>query len=314
MRGPGVEYVPETREQRELRYSAEMTQNQFQAILSKCETATIINQLQTLPYMQQLRRSRIADIAEIGKWLKNGWNTENLIRFTHQSFNEDSLIFAIQWAFPQLYYSVFSTLLAYFETVGHTEKSHTSVLRKFGSLAETGRYPETISYLANGGIRNIHFHGVTESPGYQAIQFDVRKNDLIENQICHFLRSTRRIDLARKKEKFRIPKKSGKGNKKIFNDEDWEKVSDSLGYTSLLSLLYRKRIKSNYRDIDTFLSEHLNADSLFEAFIQIANGLNMIHETFIAKSIGLDSYNKIVSDLDYEFLKERAGVVSSLVE
>lgn len=313
MRGPGVAYVPETEKEKLLRYSAQMTQNQFRAIQCRCQTKKVIEELATLDYLNRIHRARNATEGEIEKWLKNGWNTENLLRSTQELFDENSLIFAVQWAFPQLYYSVFSTILAFFVASGNTERTHAAVIKKMGSLIRENNYPSSLSFLADGGIKDIQISGVTVTPGYESIQFDVDNEELIENQIFQFLRSTRKIDLNNRKKSIRIRNASDSGYKTNFSSHDWGQVSTSLGLTSILSLIYRKRIKSNYRDIDTFLSEHLNADNLFDAFIQIADTMNLIHETFIAKAIGWNRYQQMIEELDYQFLNDRAGIVSTII-
>jgi hypothetical protein len=65
-------------------------------------------------------------------------------------------------------------------------------------------------------------------------------------------------------------------------------VSDGLGPTALLSLLYRKRIKANYQDIDTFLHSELQPEPLYKHLLGIVGGVNFVHEVFIARALGDD--------------------------
>lgn len=301
----GTYYIPQSREERELQFSAEMTQHQFEALECKLDESLIVTQLHSLDYLNRIRLSSGCSQTEVKKRLLNSWNTERLLRFTNNSFSGNSLSFAIQWAFPQIYYSAFSSILAYFEVVGFTERKHTTVIRKFGMLLDEGKYPSAISFYASGGKGNIQLHNINHTPGHEPIRFVSSDSDSVNNQICGFLRATRKIDLDNKKPDIKIRKKSGEGYKINFNSDDWEYVSTKFGFTGLLSLLYRKRLKSNYRDIDTFLSEHLDAKILFTAIVNVINMLNLIHETFIMKGIGVTRYNQIIDDIDYDFVQER---------
>lgn len=306
-------YIPQSREEKELQFSAEMTQYQFEAIKCKLEEPTILTQLKNLDYINNIRMSHTCDYSDVEKWLKNSWNTERLLRFTRDSFTGNSLSFSIQWAFPQIYYSTFSSILAYFRVVGYTERSHTAVIRKFGIQIDEGKYPTAISFRAFGGKNNINFNDINLTPGYDPIRFVCSDPNSVDNQICQFLRATRKIDLKNKKSDIKINRSNGRGYKKNFNYDDWEVVSNRLGYTSLLSLLYRKRIKSNYRDIDTFLSEHLDAATLFNSIVYVVNIINLIHETFIIKGIDRIRYQQMLNRIDYDFVRERYRIIDSIL-
>ncbi len=80
------------------------------------------------------------------------------------------------------------------------------------------------------------------------------------------------------------------------NTKDKETVSKGLGYTTILSFLYRKRIKSNYRNADLFVYEKLNAKEIFDDIKYILNKLNLVNETYIMKSIGIKDYKQILQD------------------
>lgn len=309
----GTYYIPQSREEKELQFSAEMTQHQFEALEYILDESNIVSQLNSLDYLNNLRLSRGCDYSEVKKRLINSWNTERILRFTNDSYSGNSLSFAIQWAFPQIYYSAFSSMLAYFNVVGFTERKHTTVIRKFGMLLDEGKYPPAISFYSSGGKDNIQFHNITHTPGQDSIRFVRSDSNSVNNQICGFLRSTRKIDLDNKKSNIKIRKKSGKGFKSNFNRDDWEYVSQKLGFTNLLSLLYRKRLKSNYRDIDTFLSEHLDATILFASIVKVINIFNLIHEMFIMKGIGITRYNQILNDIDYSFVQERKSTIERII-
>lgn len=102
-------------------------------------------------------------------------------------------------------------------------------------------------------------------------------------------------------------KTKGGNSKQNLTDADWSKVSDSLGRTSVMSLLYRKRIKSNYGDIDTFLNPNISAAPLFRNLIHVVSCLNFTHELAIARAIGLPAYGRLQAQLNPipQFLQSR---------
>jgi hypothetical protein len=118
----------------------------------------------------------------------------------------------------------------------------------------------------------------------------------VNTQICQFLKATREKDLRERKKSMSFKAKSGK-RKRNLTDAEWTKVSDSVGRTSLLSLLYRKRIKSNYQEIDTFLNPHIDATALFNDVIHVVSCLNLIHESMLASAMGLSAYRRLQARL-----------------
>ena len=57
--------------------------------------------------------------------------------------------------------------------------------------------------------------------------------------------------------------------------------------TTLLHLLYRKRIKSNYKDIDTFLSEIIDSEQICDDLSAIVWRVNSVLEYYISGYIGV---------------------------
>jgi hypothetical protein len=62
-----------------------------------------------------------------------------------------------------------------------------------------------------------------------------------------------------------------------------------------MDLLYRKRIKANYQDIDTFSSIHFKGHEVLSNLGIIVNRLNLINEAYIAKAIGIGKYQEMLN-------------------
>lgn len=285
--------------EQELWFKAEMTHRQILALAHKLKNSDIENEIINLAFFKKIVPAKTIDLNEIEKWLNNAWNTENILCSNHAIIDNSGQGFALQWAFPQAYYSVFGTLLAHFNAVGYTEKSHTSVLRKFGQLTQENRLPESICFHTNGAKKNLTYHGIEKPENLQAIDLDTGNPETIDNQICQFLKSTREMKLAERApdivKNLKLKTASG-AYKKNLSPFDWQKVSSSIGITSILDILYRKRIKANYQDVDVFTYEKLKGKDVLENLCSVVDRMNLINETYVAKAIGLEKYNEIVKN------------------
>lgn len=74
----------------------------------------------------------------------------------------------------------------------------------------------------------------------------------------------------------------------------WQQVSNALGHTTIMDLLYRKRIKANYQDIDTFSSSQFKGLEVLTNLSAVVSRLNLINETYIAKAVGLGNYEAML--------------------
>jgi len=273
-------------ERDEVWFAARMTNIQFDALAARLDSRAVMPELATfLPSIR--RRKRNADeCAELSKWLINGWSTEQLLLTNSEHLAGDALRHSLHWAFPQAYYSVFAITLAAFKARGYTETSHTAVIRKFGLESQTGRYPSVVACTVTGA-HDRQFANVACVRNERTLEFRADDPEMIESRLAQFLGATRDIDLVEKKGAIHLKTKRGK-RKRAFTPADWEVVSDSLGPTSLLSLLYRKRIKANYRDIDSFLSEELEPERLYRNLLRVVGAMNCVHEAIIGQLLGVE--------------------------
>lgn len=278
----------------EMQYRAEMTKNQFAALAYKLNTSDIENEILNNKYFQSLRRCKNVTDDEIKRWLNNSWHTEQILNSSSILFSDNSQSYAIQWSFPQAYYAIFLSVLGLYKTIGNTEHSHAAVLKKFGLMLSENKFPESLSFYTSGTSKNLIYHNIIKPKGLEPIKFTINEPDTIDNQICQFLSSTRRDDLSERKPKYL--KDVFKNKKQNLNEKDWENLANSMGFTTVLDFLYRKRIKANYENIDTFVSEYFKGPVVHEYLCNIVNRVNLITECYIAKAISFDIYSKIVGE------------------
>jgi hypothetical protein len=285
-----------------IQFGAEMTFKQFIALTNYLKSYDLIQETKSNNYFNKVSIAKNVDPNDVKKWIFNGWNTERILRANDKYLEIEDNYFALQWSFPQAYYSVFMLTLAYMTLNGQTTTSHAGIMDKFSDFAVSGKYPIPISFHCKGTKKNPVFVHIKKSPSSSTIELDPQSIDSCETQICQFLNSTRQILLDEKRNDKNVAKAfiTGKGNnkkqKQNLSEKEWEIVSSKIKETNILHLLYRKRIKSNYREIDSFTYENLKADFIHKSLIGIVKNLNFIHEMYIYKMIGSETYLKFYTE------------------
>lgn len=289
-------------------FRARTTQCQFAALARRCTVEDIVAAISVLPRYEMIRRGKNANNATISRWLKNGWNTEFLLRQNATLLDGDALRSSLQWAFPQSYYSAYTITCAFFNATGLPEATHASVLARHARLTIEGCYPYALSFAVDGAKPRA-FHGLKGCELPSPFSLDPNNPTNVDEHIRRFLNATREADLLERRYVMRAGFKTARGaNRKSLTKENWDAVSAKQGPTGLLSLLYRKRIKANYRDIDTFVSEHLNARALYSDLICVTAAVNAAHEALVCRAIGVPAIESAAEALiakGNDFLEER---------
>jgi hypothetical protein len=206
--------------------------------------------------------------------------------------------------------------LAFFEVAGHNEKSHSNVKKQLAYLCKSKNYPEKLCIWSDGGQNSIEIKGLDCSmENYQNLLYRDSDENNLRCHIASFLKATREKNLKEKREHIKEQFKTKKGKtKKKLDPSDWEKVSKSLGQTSFLCLLYRKRIKANYQDIDTFLSESIDALDVTNSIISLVNTLNFTNELIIRHTIGAERMAEWIQKINEDFLTRRSAMINDLFD
>ncbi|MDP3927762.1 MAG: hypothetical protein Q8R57_01940 [Bacteroidota bacterium] len=307
----------EAEENEELWFRAEMTHRQFASLSHKLVTADIENEIVNLDFfINRLEKAKNLKLEEVEKWLKNSWNTENVLIQNKSIIENTGQSFAMQWAFPQAYYSTFGSLLAHFKALGYTQESHTAVMKNFAVLVEQNKLPTSVCFYCTGGKNNIGYINIAKPNDVASMDFDIDNIKTIDNHICQFLKSTREIKLDEKAIDLKLKNKPGQKRKNL-NSAKWQRVSEAIGHTTIMDLLYRKRIKANYQDIETFSSAQFKGLEVLTNLSLVVGRLNLINETYIAKAVGLDAYysmlNRHLKNVKNETVEARFETIKSLV-
>ena len=287
--------LTDEQENQDIWFKSEMTHRQFASLSLKLVSSEIEKEIINLEHFQKrITKAKNLNLGVTEKWLKNSWNTENVLIQNKSIIENTGQSFAMQWAFPQAYYSTFGSLLAHFKALGYTQESHKAVLRNFSTLVEQNKFPRSISFYCTGGKKNIEFVNITKPNDLESFEFDTENIRTIDNQICQFLNATREIKLNEKAPDLKFTNRNGQKRKKL-SPAMWQQVSNAIGNTTIMDLLYRKRIKANYQDIETFSTPKFKGIQVLSNLSEIVNILNFINESYIAKAIGIDNYEKILN-------------------
>lgn len=308
----------EEKSKKELWFRTEMTHRQFAALSKKLCDADIENEILNLQYFKtQITVAQNLKIADVEMWLMNSWNTENVLFHNKHIIESSGQSFCMQWAFPQAYYTTFCSILAYFKSVGFTQMSHNAVLKEFGNLISQSKYPESISLYTSASKKNVTYNNIVKPNLDTTIELDLNVPETVDNQICQLLKSTRELMSDNKAPKMKFKAKSGQLRKNL-TPEMWEKVSDSIGFTTIMDFLYRKRIKANYLDIETFNSAEFKGKLVLENLCKVVDRLNLTNEVYIAKAIGIAEFDRIldkhIKTVNNDIAKKRRETIKSILE
>jgi hypothetical protein len=242
---------------------------------------------------KEIDGTRVADL------LINAWNTERLLHITKEQFSGSRDGWIAQWAFPQAYYAAFNSTLAFFECAGHPEASHAAVRKKIGTLASSSKLGPGFNVFADRGKTEVSVDGITSNcTDFISSSLNSSDPENIKRHIISNLENTRIVFLKEQNEK--NPVKNTKGeHKKRLSAKEWTAISDRIGKTSWLCILYRKRIKSNYRDIDTFLSEDLDLSSILEGLCSFISAYCLMCEVYVSKQLGLSIHEDKLGMLNF---------------
>lgn len=271
--------------------------------------------LKNIPYYNKIKvLKEDLDIEQIKKLLWNSWSTEYAYRIGEKIDNNEYYKFSLHWNFPQAYYSVYLSMTAFHETQGISNNQHEKSIKQFGNSIKDKHYPSVISFYSSGLKDEFEYYGLKTFSKFPKDNNALSKIDSLEDaelQLATFLKTTRKINAKDKKEKSVSQKDkrflTDKGEpRKSFKKKHWDILYTTIPVTSVFNLLYRLRIKANYRDIESFINAEIDFKSFHSSLGELIYYLNFIHEAYIAKAIGIDKYEDILKNFPSHLNEETA--------
>jgi hypothetical protein len=259
--------------------------------------------LQHLTFFQE-HQAGLSDteIEVVSKMLLSGWSTEYALRATASLGNDDYLRYALHWTFPQAYYSVYAILQAFLYTLNIRTNNQDAISRETGRLVLRHAYPKAINYYAAGPYNDFKIYRLPLASFKPGLNIPEKEIDA-QAQIGQFLRTTRKLKAQAVRKQLqsnsqtalRSPKTGKVLNK--WNSSHWEQITWRLGYTTFFDLLGRLRISSSHKEIERFVEADIDFKLFHESLLDIVSYLNGIHEAYVAKAIGMERYQELVSGL-----------------
>ncbi|UHG94706.1 hypothetical protein [Spirosoma oryzicola] len=229
----------------------------------------------------------------IAKLLLNSWSAEYALRITPIVNDEQYLQSSLHWTFPQAYYSVLFSARAFLSSQGFNLSSEDLIRKQIANLVVLGYYPESTSYYAIGSTYNLKIHRL-------------HKNMPVVGDFLRETRSHNQNALFRSMQtnpKTALRSKITGSISSVVDPDQARALSKSLGYTSYFDLLTRLRISSTSRDVEQLLDSNFNVSKFHTCLNSIVTHINSVHELYVAKAIGMDSYLKMISQLP-DYLKK----------
>ena len=272
-------------------------------------------ELKKIPYYNDIKiKNGDFDIQQVRKLLWNSWSTEYAYRIGEKIDNNDYYKFSLHWNFPQAYYSVYLSMTAFHETQGTANEQHEKSIKLFGNSVKDKHYPRAISFYTSGLKDEFKYYGLPNFKGFPKDNSVLSKIDCLEDaelQLATFLKTTRKKNAEDKRKRCEKKKdsrfKTAKGEfRKSFQKKHWDIIYKTIPTTSVFNLLYRLRIKANYRDIESFINADIDFKSFHTSLGELIYYLNFVHEAYIVKAIGIKEYEKILNGFPNHLNKDTA--------
>jgi len=271
--------------------------------------------LQHLPFFRA-HEAELADtdVQAITRLLHTCWSTEYALRATAELGDEDYLRNALHWTFPQAYHTILAGLQAFLYTTGVRSNNPSLIRREVGRLVVRNAYPRPVSFYAAGSYGDFSIHRLPLA-GYKAGLHIAGKEIEAQAQIGQFLRTTRKMKAQWTRQQVQSnpntairSQKTGKPLDK-WTAAHWQQITWRLGYTTIFDLLGRLQISQTSREIERYVEADIDFSLFHQSLLNVVSYLNGIHETYVAKAMGLERYQQLVADLpkhlQHGFVQER---------
>ncbi|WP_223846993.1 hypothetical protein [Hymenobacter montanus] len=267
------------------------------------ENDDLVGGLHNLPFLRSHKAElNDTDVASLTKLLHTSWSTEYALRATAELGDENFLRNALHWTFPQAYHAILSGLQAFLYTTGVRSNNSQLIRREVGRLVVKNAYPRPVSFYAAGAYGDFSIHRLPLA-GYKAGLHIASKEIDAQAQIGQFLRTTRKMKAQWTRAQVQANPNTAIRSQKTGRPLDkwtaahWQQITWRLGYTTIFDLLGRLRISQTSREIERYVEADIDFGLFHSSLLNIVSYLNGIHETYVAKALGLERYRQLVDEL-----------------
>jgi hypothetical protein len=230
-----------------------------------------------------------------GELLRNGWATEILLNGPRVLGGDDLVAFANLWAPVQAYYAVFEMLTALATTLSGSRppKTHAALLTWAATQIDHPGSPFVTPWTARvagppGAYTFAGFGGATLDPGMSNLTAPRAGN--APSLLAIALRTTRRDQIDEHRAGWRKGLKTRRGApRKNLPAAVLITNATAMRPTTLFDLLWRLRLRSNYKEGDALLSGALgpaDAATFHTALADIVAATLLTAEIYLAHLVG----------------------------
>lgn len=277
--------------------------NHFEAIYRNIDKTNEMNNVTLLPFWKKLKPFMNDNrVNYVKAMLVNAWNTEFSLRSVNKNSDVQFLNRSLHWTFPQAYFSVFYSTRALMGTQGVYSADESLLSERMATWIEKGLYPASISYYSSGNYNDFIIHGLPKVSISPSVDY-LKDEDDVVSHVAQFLRTTRTMKAKRLREIIQSNEDTALKNRKTgdpilkFSKQDWQKITDQLPITTVFDLLGRLKYSESNREIERYLNANIAFDAFHDSLIEIVYYLNLVHETYLVKALGVEAYQHLLSEL-----------------
>lgn len=269
-------------------------------------------------------RTKPADIdeSEIANQLLGAWSTELLMAESLRVSSPIGIRYANIWSPVQAYYAVFSAALAWLRCIGDSAIAHKTVGNVLTSEFQRSGLNIQPWSTASGGCSILSketYVNIPDGLDYTVSNLRIPRDRVIAwGLVGKSLKTTRNDQLTDSFQGWLKGQKTANGKlRRNVPSAVKVQIGDRFPVTSWIHLLYRLRIRANYKEVDSFAVGALHegeARSFYEGQLQLTSRNLFLLECLVVGVMGIDFLNSTIAALPEQSapVKERWREVSSL--
>ena len=248
------------------------------------------------PYINENRANQIKAM------LLNAWNTEFSLRNVVKTADQQYLNHSLHWTFPQAYFSVFYSIRALMATQGVYTSDEKALGKRIANWVARGFYPSYVGFYASGNYNDFKIHRVGSRKARPSLDY-VKNQEDASSHVAQFLKTTRTLKAKKLRDEIQSNEDTAIKNKTTgdvlmkFTKKDWEQVTSQMPVTTFFDLLGRLKYSESNREIERFINASISFQDFHDALMGIVYHINLVHETYLVKALGIENYQKFLNEL-----------------
>lgn len=267
------------------------------------------------PFLKIQRKPKNPVPDSLRRHLELAWTAEITLRLPASISSDAAFRYSNAWAPVHSYYASYMLLQAWFaaNNMSGLADDHTATLRSISEqILRRQLLPAPWSVLANGNVLAGECVYVNEpTPGACSKKVQVLSRPIglpggwseaeFWGRLGTWLRTTREARLAVKEDEWKRKK-----HRQRIDPAVRKQFAGSLHPTSMFDCLWRLRIRSNYRSVETYLTRFVgdeDAKRFHHSLVRITRANLFLLECYVARMIGAGAFEEIATI----FLKRDPG-------